>query len=123
MLISYCNGKRITDHDLNGKTWKTRLKGRMKKYNCSTTPFERIAIDGPFPTTANNNKCILIAMDYFTKWPKAHIIPSQEVSTVAQVLVDNLVCRFGVPLELHFQIKEETFTHGRFKKFVASWVL
>lgn len=80
----------------------TRLKGRMKQYNVGA-PFERIAIDvaGPFPTTTSNNKYILVAMDYFSKWPEAYAIPNQEASTVAQVLVDNLVCRFGVPLELH----------------------
>lgn len=30
---------------------------------------ERVAIDvlGPFPETENSNKCILIAIDYFSK--------------------------------------------------------
>ncbi|UYV67829.1 K02A2.6-like [Cordylochernes scorpioides] len=42
-----------------------------------------------------------VAMDYFTKWPEAYAIPNQEATTVAKVLMDNLICRFGVPLELH----------------------
>ena len=40
-------------------------------------------------------------MDYFTKWPEAYPIPNQEATTVAEVLVKELVSRFGVPVELH----------------------
>ncbi|UYV69434.1 K02A2.6-like, partial [Cordylochernes scorpioides] len=81
---------------------KTRFRGVMREYNMGA-PFERIAIDvaGPFPVTEGGNKYILVAMDYFTKWPEAYAIPNQEATTVAKVLMDNLICRFGVPLELH----------------------
>ncbi|RYA68429.1 hypothetical protein DD592_26820, partial [Enterobacter cloacae complex sp. 2DZ2F20B] len=74
----------------------------MKKYNVGA-PFERIAIDvaGPFPVTNDGNKFILVASDYFSKWPDAYAIPNQEAVTVAKVLVDNWISRFGVPLELH----------------------
>ena len=40
-------------------------------------------------------------MDYFTKWPEAFSLPNQEAVTVADVLVKEYVCRFGVPLSLH----------------------
>ncbi|UYV84336.1 K02A2.6-like [Cordylochernes scorpioides] len=81
---------------------KTRSRGVMREYNMGA-PFERIAIDvaGPFPVTEGGNKYILVAMDYFTKWPEAYAIPNQGATTVAKVLMDNLICRFGVPLELH----------------------
>ncbi|UYV74972.1 K02A2.6-like [Cordylochernes scorpioides] len=81
---------------------KTRSRGVMREYNMGA-PFERIAIDviGPFPVTEGGNRYILVAMDYFTKWPEAYAIPNQEATTVAKVLMDNLICRFGVPLELH----------------------
>lgn len=72
----------------------------MKQYN-DGAPFERIVIDaeGPFPTTTSNNNYILVDMDYFSNWPEAYATRNQE-ATVAQVLVDNLVCRFRVPLQL-----------------------
>jgi transposase InsO family protein len=40
-------------------------------------------------------------MDYFTKWPEVYAIPNQEASTVAEALVTNFFCRFGIPRELH----------------------
>ena len=36
-------------------------------------PFYQIGIDvkGPLPRTINGNRYIIVAMDYFTKWPEA----------------------------------------------------
>lgn len=64
---------------------------------------ERVAIDvlGPLPETDQGNKYILIAMDYFSKWPEAYALPNQETVTVANVLVSQFFSRFGVPGELH----------------------
>jgi hypothetical protein len=62
----------------------------------------RIAIDvaGPFPWSDQGNWYLLIAVDYFTKWPEAYAIPSQEASTVMEVLVTNFF-HFTVPQKLH----------------------
>jgi hypothetical protein len=40
-------------------------------------------------------------MDYFTKWPDAYAISNKEAFTVAEVLVTNFFCCFGVSQELH----------------------
>ena len=81
-----------------------KQKGRapMKLYQVGA-PMERVAVDiaGPLTTSASGNRYICVAMDYFTKWPEAYAIPNQEATTVAQVLVDNFFCRFGMPKELH----------------------
>ena len=63
---------------------------------------ERTAIDvlGPLPEIEHGNKYILIAMDYFSKWPKAYALPNQEAVTVVNVLVCLFFARFGVPAEL-----------------------
>ncbi|CAK1591766.1 unnamed protein product [Parnassius mnemosyne] len=43
----------------------------------------------------------MVVMDYFTKWSEVFAIPNQEASTVADKLVHEVFCRFGVPLEIH----------------------
>ena len=64
---------------------------------------ERVGVDitGPFPVTTSGNRFILVAMDYFTKWPEAYALPNHEATTVAGVLVEQFFTRFGVPSELH----------------------
>lgn len=66
-------------------------------------PMERMAIDvlGPFPETYRENKVILVEGNYFTKWIEAFALPNQEAKTVAEKLVEEVVCRYGVPRALH----------------------
>jgi hypothetical protein len=73
----------------------------MHQHNVGS-PFERIAIDvaGPFPRSDQGNQYLLIAMDYFTKWPEVYAIPNREASTIAKDLVTNF-CRHSIPWELH----------------------
>ena len=46
-------------------------------------------------------KYLLIIADYFTKWTEAFPLQHQEAPTVAEVIVKEVVSRFGVPLSLH----------------------
>ena len=64
---------------------------------------ERIAVNilGPLPETSRKNKFILVVSDYFTKWTESYPIPNQEANTVAEKLVREFICRFGVPHQLH----------------------
>ena len=66
---------------------------------------ERIATDirDPLPETPLKNKFILVLSDYFTKWTESYSyqIPNQEAATVAEKLLSELICRFGVSRELH----------------------
>jgi hypothetical protein len=61
-------------------------------------PFKRIAIYvvGPFPQSNRGNRYLVIAMDYFTKWPEVYTIPNQEALMVAKVLVTKVFCCLGV---------------------------
>ena len=66
-------------------------------------PLERVAMDilGPLPETDRANRYVLVIGDYFTKWIESYPIPNQEASTVAKVLVEEFICRYGIPKELH----------------------
>ena len=66
-------------------------------------PMERIAIDvlGPLTETNDGNVFILVVGDYFTQWMESYPIKDQQAETVAEVLVSQFVCRFGVPIDLH----------------------
>jgi hypothetical protein len=66
-------------------------------------PLERVAVDifGPLPRSRLGNRYILVVTDYFIKWAEAYPLRNQEAETVARVLVEQFICRFGVPLSLH----------------------
>ena len=66
-------------------------------------PLERIAIDvlGPLTKTHRGNAYILVVGDYWMKWMEAYPIPDQQAETVASKLIEEFVCRFWVPNELH----------------------
>ncbi len=66
-------------------------------------PMERLAVDvmGPFPVSSRGNRYVLVVCDYFTKWTESFAMPNQEAETVARLIVNEVVCRFGVPYTIH----------------------
>uniref|UniRef100_A0A8C5FYF3 Gypsy retrotransposon integrase-like protein 1 n=1 Tax=Gouania willdenowi TaxID=441366 RepID=A0A8C5FYF3_GOUWI len=66
-------------------------------------PYERVALDilGFLLETGNKNKYILVIGDYFSKWTEAFLLPNQEAQTIAKVLVEERVCRFGTSRSIH----------------------
>ncbi|KAL5469070.1 hypothetical protein EMCRGX_G030262 [Ephydatia muelleri] len=66
-------------------------------------PLERIAMDivGPLPVTERGNRYILVVGDYFTRWKEAYPMKDMEAQTVACILVNEFICRLGVPDTIH----------------------
>lgn len=64
---------------------------------------ERIAIDilSELPTTEQGSKYILVIADYFTKLTECFAMPNMEAQTVAKLLVEEVISRFGVPDKIH----------------------
>ncbi|CAG8617896.1 1501_t:CDS:1 [Paraglomus brasilianum] len=66
--------------------------GTMRKWGVDTV--------GPLPRTQNGNEYLVVAVDYLTKWPEARALPNKQADTVASFIVDDIICRHGVPKEL-----------------------
>jgi hypothetical protein len=62
-------------------------------------PFHQIGIDvkGPLPRTSTGNRYIIVAMDYFTKWPEARAVKDMKADTIAKFIFEEIICRHGVP--------------------------
>ena len=57
---------------------------------------------GPFnPVTERNNRYVLIAVDHFSHWPEFIPLQNIEGPTIARALLDDWICRYGVPDQKH----------------------
>ena len=53
---------------------------------------------GPTP---DGHWYILVIADYFSKWTEAFHMKNKGADTAADLLVDNIILRFGMPLVIH----------------------
>lgn len=53
-------------------------------------------VAGPSLTTPRGNRFVVVATDYFTKWPAGDVLPNNKAKTVAKLLVDKFWTRFGL---------------------------
>lgn len=79
-----------------------KTKAPLQQYQVGE-PLERVAMDilGPLPQTESGNRFILVVTDYFSKFSEAYAMENMEAMTVATLFVNEFICRFGVPLEVH----------------------
>ena len=65
--------------------------------------WDRIAMDilDVCDPTPDEYRYILVIADYFSKWTEAFPIKDKCADTVADVLVDKIILRFGMPLVIH----------------------
>ena len=65
-------------------------------------PFQRIGMDilDVHHISKRQNRYIIVIVDYFTKWSIAVARKNHKAITCAEVIVNNFVCQFGVPLQI-----------------------
>jgi hypothetical protein len=67
-----------------------------------TQPWHTIGIDimGPFPPTPRQKRFLLLIVDYFTRWVELFALRQTTATHFANVLIDEVICRYGVPLHI-----------------------
>lgn len=55
----------------------------------------------PLPKTDDGNKYILVISDYFTKWTDAYPLRNFEALTVAEVIAEQFIAKWGVLEIIH----------------------
>ena len=76
-------------------------QGPLQPLPCGE-PWERLSIDitGPHPRSRRGHVYILTVMDGFTKFVEAIPMANQEATSVARALVENVIVRYGAPLQI-----------------------
>ena len=69
----------------------------------SDEPFENISIDflSGMPVTARSNKHLVVICDHFTRWCDVFPVADMTAATVADVIVNKFIARFGCPRRIH----------------------
>ncbi|MEO0683466.1 MAG: reverse transcriptase domain-containing protein [Cyanobacteria bacterium J06649_11] len=62
-------------------------------------PWEQLHCDvvGPFPVTESGNRYVIVFIERLTAWPEAFSVPSTETHIIAELLLQEVIFRFGVP--------------------------
>ncbi|CAG8539464.1 1056_t:CDS:1 [Cetraspora pellucida] len=71
---------------------------QMTKPIKAISSFVHIRIDfvGPLEITSQGNCWIIVATDYFTKWPEAKAVPAATAKETSKFLYENIICQHGV---------------------------
>ena len=83
--------------------------------------FQRWGIDivGPLPIAQGNYQWTIVALEYFSKWIEAKPITNITARTVQKFFWQNILCRFGVPMEITVDNTKQ-FDNQDFRQFCHS---
>jgi transposase InsO family protein len=79
-----------------------RMNAGHMQFQLYHEPFERVGIDlvGPLTRSSDGNKYILHVCDLYSGFNIVEPIPDKEAETVAKALHQQIILRFGTPLEI-----------------------
>ncbi|XP_043816115.1 uncharacterized protein LOC122724643 [Manihot esculenta] len=87
----------------------------------SPWPFSQWGIDilGPFPKTTGQKRFVIVAVEYFSKWPEAEAVPTITARKMIDFVWGNIICRFGIPRVL-ISDNGRQFDCNAFKEFTRN---
>src|SRR6266496_6627255 len=59
-----------------------------------------INIVGPLTETSQGNKYIVVAINYFTKYPETRVLINANAKSVANFIYEDIICRHGCPRKI-----------------------
>ena len=75
---------------------------------------------GPLPLAMGQQKFMLVATNYFTKWAEAEAYAQVTTTHFIQFVQKNIVCRFGVP-HLLISDNDPQFISKAFQQFCTEY--
>ena len=97
------------------KALTTNVKSPNKIVTCGAR-LEYIATDilGELPMSNKGNRYILVVSDFLTKWTEGFQMANMEAASVAKIIVEKVITRYGTPSMIHsdqgFQYESHLFT-------------
>ena len=90
----------------------------------SPWPFSKWGIDllGPFPLATRQQKFLIIAIDYFTKWIEAESLSSIMAAQSRKFVWRNIFTQFGIS-EYLVTNNGAQFTDCKFREFLACYTV
>jgi hypothetical protein len=81
-------------------------------------PIARWGIDivGQLPTTPGKYKYAIVAMEYFSKWIEARVVPRITSQVIQKFFWKSIACRFGVPYKVTMDNGKQ-FDNTDFRRF------
>ena len=100
---------------------KQLIKAKLStRFDMISPAFSRIEIDvkGPLKETSRGNEFFVTFIDLATRWVEAFATPSVTAEAVANLFVEGVICRHGIP-EMVYSDQGSNFKSKEFQMFVA----
>src|SRR3954453_1069519 len=88
--------------DICQKRSKNRQIPPISSSRITPIPFHHIGIDviGPLPITPTRNRYVVLAVNFFSKYPEGQALQKADASNITQFLYEDIICRHGIPTQI-----------------------
>ena len=78
------------------------VKPLLQNADIHPFPMAKLSLDlsCPYPKTLSGNKCNIAFVDWYSDLPEAFAVPDKTAETVAHLIIDEILSRFGCVMEL-----------------------